>query len=944
MQPEDYQDRQRALDPRGSFIVQAPAGSGKTGLLTQRFLRLLSGVTHPEEVVAITFTRKAATEMANRILEAMTRAFEGDPPPSQEGHEYQTWALARAALQRDSQYGWGLLRHPGRLRILTIDALCHTITGLMPVLSGLGGRGQVTDDARALYQLAARQTLAQVSAENRWSDPVAHLLDHLDNNHMLVEEMLAALLANRDQWLRHLFGAMKEGDAREILERALLAVRREALENLPDFSPGFLHELAPILAFAAGNLMASGQNGEGLLGWKRGAALDAVPEEISLAMWLQVAQLCLTLEGTWRRVLNKNQGFPPGTAARNSKEKELFNRMKASLLNLFDKMQPYESFRMWLHRLRLLPPESYEEEQWQLLQALLTLLPMAVAQLRMVFSAQGVMDHVEVTLRALHALGDSDCPSDIALKLDYRIQHLLVDEFQDTSVTHYQLLERLTAGWTGEDGRTLFLVGDPMQSIYRFREADVGLFLKARRHGIGAVRVEPLHLSVNFRSQTGIVAWVNRAFALTFPHEEEVESGAVPYSQSVAFKGGEGVVRVHPFLGASARRESDRVVEICREALLARPEGEIAILVRSRRHLQEILPALSAAGLRYQAVEIDPLSERSVVKDLWALLWALLDPADRVHWLALLRAPWCGLTLEDLSILVGDAWERSVWDLMQEESRLVALSAEGEKAVRRVRQILTLAFAARRRGQFGGGLRLWLEGVWLALGGPAVVTESTGLTDADRFLELLEQEERAGEVQDPEGFAKRVEALFAAVDPQADGHLQVMTIHKAKGLEFDTVILPGIGNGSPPERSRLLTWLERSGSTFGEGLILAPVKAADRLETDPIQKYLREIEHQRAEHESLRLMYVATTRAKHFLHILGHVPRSSAISKETPKEEDFKPRFGSLLSLLWPAVEDVFAQVSPIPEEEMDVQEGDRPEVVLSRLTSGQLLCRAGSI
>ncbi len=107
-----------------------------------------------------------------------------------------------------------------------------------------------------------------------------------------------------------------------------------------------------------------------------------------------------------------------------------------------------------------------------------------------------------------------DAPEDLALALGQRIRHILVDEFQDTSYTQFELLEKLTAGWEPGDGRTLFLVGDPMQSIYRFRQADVSLFLKARLEGIGAIRLEPLTLSVNFRSRPEIVEWVNRTFRI----------------------------------------------------------------------------------------------------------------------------------------------------------------------------------------------------------------------------------------------------------------------------------------------------------------------------------------------------------------------------------------------------------------------------------------------
>jgi ATP-dependent exoDNAse (exonuclease V) beta subunit len=143
---EDGQARERAL-ALASFIVEAPAGAGKTELLTQRYLRLLAVVDHPEEVLALTFTNKAATEMRDRILRSLETAASGVQPV--EPHKQQTFRLAGAALARDGELGWGLLAHPGRLRITTLDALCAGLARQMPYLSRFGSQPAVTDDADA---------------------------------------------------------------------------------------------------------------------------------------------------------------------------------------------------------------------------------------------------------------------------------------------------------------------------------------------------------------------------------------------------------------------------------------------------------------------------------------------------------------------------------------------------------------------------------------------------------------------------------------------------------------------------------------------------------------------------------------------------------------------------------------------------------------------------
>src|SRR5690606_44399 len=155
-QPSDHAARARALDPAASFLVQAPAGSGKTELLTDRILALLATVNRPEEIVAITFTRKAASEMHARV---MSKLAAGKGPQPAEAHKQQSWDLAREVLQRDAQLGWNLLDYPARLSIRTIDALCAGFVRNMPWLSALGGLPAITDDADKYYLEAAKATL-----------------------------------------------------------------------------------------------------------------------------------------------------------------------------------------------------------------------------------------------------------------------------------------------------------------------------------------------------------------------------------------------------------------------------------------------------------------------------------------------------------------------------------------------------------------------------------------------------------------------------------------------------------------------------------------------------------------------------------------------------------------------------------------------------------------
>jgi len=893
----DQAARLAALDIEQSFIVQAPAGSGKTGLLTQRCLALLSRAAEPEEILAITFTHKAAGEMRSRILGSLQRATDATPPAL--AHERRTWELAREALLQDEAQGWQLLLNPGRLRIQTIDALCASLTRQMPLLSAFGAQPSIADDAAYLYIEAARKALADIESGESWSPSVERLLRHLDNNLQRVEDLLASMLARRDHWLRHLADRNAPHIQRHELETVLHHIIEEHLATLVESAPAELgQELAALAVYAAGNLERDGvesavRDCAHLVSWP-GQSIIELPQ------WQGLASLLLTNEGGWRRQITKTQGFPPAAKSQQASDNGKAE-IKSRMITLLDRLRDHEEFRQQLSELSSLPTPTFSEAQWQILQAMIELLPIAVAHLELVFRARGAVDFSEIAQRAVQALGADEQPTDLALAMDYRIRHILVDEFQDTSLSQFQLLERLTAGWMGEAGRTLFLVGDPMQSIYRFREAEVALYLRARRHGIGSIRLNPLSLSVNFRSGDNVVAWFNTAFAKIFPRHEDLTTGAVTYASSLPFHVTDGnrAVELYPAFTDAPEQEAEQVVSIIQRQRQQDPQQTVAILVRARSHLTSIAGALNRAGLSYRALEIEHLGKRQPVLDLVMLTRALLHLADRVAWIAVLRAPWCGLTLADIERLIGGERNRTVWELIQDPSRLSLLSDDSRHRV--VAMAGVIEGALRRRQRLP--THQWIYGCWLALGGPATLPSARDIDDCERFFQLLQKMEADAVVLTAGSLEAQLEKLYAGTDTQADERLQVMTIHKAKGLEFDTVILPGLGR-KPPSRSRqLLTWAERARDDGRSDLILAPIAASGE-DNDAVSAYLHYLDRKREQNESVRLLYVAATRAKRSLHLLGH----TSFKEEKDAQELQSPTVGSLLATLWPAVADEFEQ------------------------------------
>jgi ATP-dependent exoDNAse (exonuclease V) beta subunit len=603
--------------------------------------------------------------------------------------------------------------------------------------------------------------------------------------------------------------------------------------------------------------------------------LDRFPEARldDISTWTSVADLLLTSGGDWRKRVDRTMGFPPE------------HPMKPRLERLLSGLQAEDALRESLKRFRELPAPHFTGAQWQAMEAAVSTLTLAAAELQLVFREHGRVDFAELAIRASDALGRLDSPTDLALALGHRIQHILVDEFQDTSYTQFELLEKLTNAWEPGDGRTLFLVGDPMQSIYRFRQADVSLFLKARLDGIGSMRLEPLTLSLNFRSTGALVDWVNATFAAILPQQEDIESGAVAYSPSVAgTQQQEADIQMHGFLDAPG--EAARVVELIEGAR----SGTVAVLVRARTHLAAIVGLLKRNRIPFQAIEIDQLGERPVIEDMMALTFALLHPADRVSWLAILRAPWCGLTLENLHTLAAHDHRSTIWDLLHRAD--CPLAGEAAARVGRILPVLEQAIAGRGRSP----LRDWVEDVWLQLGGPACVEDETALEDAAAYLDLLEGLQQGADLADFQWFREQVNDLFARPDATAGDRLQLMTIHKAKGLEFDHVILPGLGALPRADDPRLLFWLEQRGE-----LLLAPISQTGQ-DPDPIYRYLARIDRGKTEQETTRLLYVAATRARRRLDLLG-------VAKRKDDGSIAEPAQGSFLRLLWPSVADAFSNL-----------------------------------
>ena len=882
----DAAARAAALDPARSLLLQAPAGSGKTTLLTQRFLRLLAEVEQPEQILAVTFTRKAAAEMRARILGAL-HACEvvGRDARTKSAFEATTLGLAAAALARSRRLGWDIDANPSRLRIQTIDGLNRSLAASLPIAAAAGQSLEVTQRERQLYRDAARRALIDAESDPAMQGHSDRLLQRLDNHWLRLEELLADMLARRSHWLRHVAGGDPLGLRRRV-ERTLAAVAADALEGAARAIPASLRREGLWLAAQAARIR------EPTLATWLGAREDLGLDAGDLPAWCAVGRLALTEEGQLRKTLNSRNGVPASA-------KPLRDRALAWLSNLGALPRAVER----LDALRRLPPIEFEPADAMVLESLITLLRYAAGQLELLFREVRRVDYVAIAAAARTALRDDAAGTELTIHQGEQLWHLLVDEFQDTSLEQFELLEALTRDWVRGDGRSLFLVGDPMQSIYQFREAEVGLFLRARDSGIGRLALEPLALTRNFRSDATIVDFVNRSFAAVFPAQDDPREAAVRYLACEAATGRVADVRprvrLRHLASIDAQAEATAVVEIVR-GLRAEAAGvSIAVLVAARSHATPIARALRNGGIAVQGVDLIPLGDVPAVQDLMSLTRALLDPVDRTAWLAVLRAPWCGLRLSELSALFEGAPQATLSELLGDEDRTRGLSADVLARLGHVGAAIDSA-----RAQLGRApLAAVVETAWLELGGAVVYPEPAAALDARRFLDAFAEREQSGEWDGVGDLALLVARLFAASDTDAAEAVQVMTIHRAKGLEFDAVILPSLGRGPRRDDERLLNYVEWPDERGEAQLLLAPIRAPESDEPSPLGAWIRALQASRRERERVRLLYVAATRARTALYLLGSLDASARSGVPMP-------RTGSLLASLWPAVGFAFPSIA----------------------------------
>nr|WP_315596647.1 exodeoxyribonuclease V subunit beta [uncultured Cupriavidus sp.] len=918
-----------ACEPTRSVVVEACAGSGKTWLLVARLVRLLLAGAAPHEILAITFTRKAAEEMRERLLEVLSQLASGSDEAVLAQLEMRGLSAdaARAALPRARLLHAQVLASPGRMAIDTFHGWFGTLLRGAPLSSGIVPGASLREDALRMKREA-------------WA-PFWRAL---------AQPQYAELRETYEQ----LVDAIGDFQARSLLDRMFHARNEwQAFREAGD--------PATLLAADLGE----------------DATEDVLVEALADDDWLEdCAQLALTLgrggkteqthasrlvDGLRAVRAWRDAGAAPGDAAT-----QAFNLLRSAFFTDAGKPRSMKRTtalvkvcgtegaadelvaRMSDHcgRLDEIAARRCEAAVLAINLALYRLGDALLERYQRYKGEQRAMDFADLESLAAKLMADEETATYLQVRLDARYRHLLLDEFQDTNPLQWRILQGWLAGYQGlGDKPTVFLVGDPKQSIYRFRRADARLFDAARDMLQAEFRATVLRTNRTRRNRPEVLDWVNAVF------DHARAEGRYPLyeTQTTALGGPGGPVWLLPLVepddaadegdvanktdspgdghrdtltqprvqqGDSLRFEEGRRVAAwlhylrdhvpVREGEQSRPATwrDMHLLVRRKTYLADYERALREAGIPCLSPRRGGLLTTLEALDISALLAFLMTPESDLDLAHVLKSPLVGATDDDLLLLAAMEGEGGWWMRMGAAGLPEHVSEALRSGVARLQSWLALAphrpvhdliDHIYHRGEVR---RRYAEAA------PSAIREQV-LANLDAFLKLsldldggrypslpkfideLQEIRRGDEDESPDegGMGEGVEDTEAEPDDADDGHLDavhILTVHAAKGLEAPFVVLLD-ANHSAPAADRggiLVDWppaspVPRHFSAYGK-----------RSERGLARAQMFEAEAALAERENWNLLYVAMTRAQQGLLVSGVKGRSSkAESDDAPGAE-----------------------------------------------------------
>ncbi len=863
--------QRRAAEPVHSVWVTASAGTGKTTVLTDRALRLLLSGCKPERLLALTYTKAAAAEMANRIAE---RLASWATIPERDLARFLELVLGRGASDEERSLARRLfarvLDTPGGMRIMTIHAFCQSLLRRFPLEAGIAPHFEHLDERGSAELLAEAQEAMLEEAADDEVGPLASALSVVNSriNELDFADLLAGLIGARaklDRLIRR-HGTLdaviaatkgKLGLAADDDEASLLAAG--VAEGT--FDRAVLTEAARALAKS---LKSDQPRGERLAEW---LAVEATERAARFEDYLDI----------YLTVTNKKELKLRSRLATNETRK---------LLPRIDEILGAEAERVLALCKRLAAARLAEATG-----ALMVLGADILERYRRLKDERAALDYEDLILSTRWLLERPGIAPWVLYKLDGGLDHILLDEAQDTSPAQWEIVARLAeeffVGETAQAGpRTVFAVGDAKQSIFAFQGADPAAFADMRRHfatrieGTGS-QLQDVPLDISFRSTEAVLKAVDAVFALPEMQAGVALDGRV-IAHSSARPGQAGRVEVWPLAEPLAREAStewqplrerrpgdsprERLARLIAQRIadmLARGErlesrdrllrpGDFLILVRHRDQLvEDLVRELKKRDVPVAGIDRMRLMDQLAVQDLVAWGRFLLLPEDDFNLAVLLKSPLVGLGEDDLFILATEREKRSLWEELQRHPEFAAAREPLADGLARADFLPPHELYADLLGRLQGRARL-LGRLGPDVADPlsefvnlALAYEREHVPSLQGFLHWLERDE--GEIK-------------RESEPSGAGLVRIMTVHGAKGLQAPVVFLPDtLYRSNKPER---LFWLSEADG----GFLLWPSRVED---DDPLSAAARAAGKAATQREERRLLYVALTRAEDRLYICG---------------------------------------------------------------------------
>lgn len=866
----------RAADPSASVWVSASAGTGKTKVLTDRVLALMLGGTAPQRILCLTFTKAAAAEMANRIAETLSDwvtetddklALEverllGQPP------ENHNLIAARQLFAR-------VLETPGGMKIETIHAFCQSILRRFPLEAGLPPHFDLLTDQDATDLLETAREAVITTAHRHKDDNLAAALSLLVNrvHETKFTDLMTSVTFARDKIAQVL---SRHGGVKNATDALRLHL---GLSEADDPESLCLQACDEEALDVAGLRVAAAALSEGSKTDKeRGAVLAAWLEQDPSAraeMFAAYTRAYLTAAGAIRKTLATK-----AVATANPVTLDTLFEEAGRLISVLNKIRAAE-VAVSTH-------------------ALLTLGESFLADYQRRKSSMARLDYDDLIHSTRALLEQPGVAAWVLFKLDGGLDHLLIDEAQDTSPDQWAVVQALSEEFFAGEGRhenesnkprTVFAVGDRKQSIYSFQGADPDGFDRMR--AFFAERVTEadktwanVDLGVSFRSTSTVLRAVDAVFA-----GATARDGVVHDDQALAHlaarTGQAGIVELWPpvdpdeaddpapwkppverLKGESAQTRlarfiAKRIAAMCLEdeqlTSKGRPiqPGDILVLVRRRTgFVDDLVRALKDLGIGVAGVDRMVLIEQMAVMDLVALGRFLLLPQDDLTLATVLKSPLIGVTEDRLFDLAHGRGEQSLWAALSEHA---GADSDFGTAYQTLAELLA-------QTDFLGPFALYAH-VLTAQKGRRKLLSRLGMDADDPIDEFLAQalEYERRHTPSLEGFLHWLEhgrlQVKRDLEQATKDAVRIMTVHGAKGLQAPIVFLPD--TLQVPTQGESLLWTE---DKTGKPLLLWAPSAADR---DPVTTNLKEQSDQARDREYRRLLYVAMTRAEDRLYVCG---------------------------------------------------------------------------